>query len=122
LDDYKVGNAALLFIDELLKEKISVESLNKLIDESTIDDWGDFSVIAKMLKNIPDFGFREKILYNDNIDVAWVFIVPNVVNAFQLDSTHFISENFQVITLTKDYFTNQWKIYAIGKQFDPYKP
>jgi len=122
LDDYKVGNVALLFIDELLKENISVESLNTLIDESTIDDWGDFSVIAKILKNIPDFGFREKILYNDNNDVAWVFLIPNVVNAFQLDSTHFISEKFQVITLTKDYFTNQWKVYAFGKQFDPYKP
>jgi len=66
----------------------------------------NFSIITNMLNNISYFLFREKNHFNDD-KILLVLFTPNVVNAFQLDLIHFISDKFQVIRITKDYFNDQ---------------
>ena len=69
-------------MEELKKEVISVDLLDKLIFPSTKKDWKDYSEAGEFFLGIKNPGISSKVRYNEQHTMAYVRIHPNVEDAF----------------------------------------
>lgn len=61
-----------------------------------------------------------KVRYNEEHNMAYVHLYPNVEEPFLLEQSHVIMD-LTVITLVRENDTYGWKIFAIGGKIDNYK-
>ena len=107
------------FLEELAKENVSISTLKNMVFESTLEQWGDFSETISLLKKIQKPGISNRVRFNNEKDVAYVRVLPNVEEIFIIFSPHVITDVYDV-TLIKDKNANEWKIFAFGSPVDPF--
>ena len=105
--------------EELKKDVISVDLLDKLIFASTKKDWKDYSEAREFFLGIKNPGISSKVRYNEQHTMAYVRIHPNVEEAFVINSPHIINDIYE-ISLVKDHGMVEWKIYSLGGHLDSY--
>ena len=105
--------------EELKKDVISVDLLDKLIFPSTKKDWKDYSEAREFFLGIKNPGISSKVRYNEQHTMAYVRIHPNVEEAFVINSPHIINDIYE-ISLVKDHGMVEWKIYSLGGHLDSY--
>ena len=88
---------------------------------TTREQWGDFSQLNNMCKNeLSKVGWSTKVRYNEEHNMAYVHLYPNVEEPFLLEQPHVIMD-LTVITLVRENDTYGWRIFAIGGKMDNYK-
>ncbi len=107
------------FLEELKKEVISVDLLDKLIFPSTKKDWKDYSEAREFFLRIKNPGISSKVRYNELHTMAYVRIHPQVDNPFVVSTPHIIKDIYE-IALVKDSGMSEWKIYSFGGHLDSY--
>jgi len=114
---HKVG----LFIDEVKKENPNLRVLRKLTFPPFQNDWGDFSKVHRELSGI-EFGISNIVRYNENKDIAYVLIMPNVPSGagFLINQPHY-SNAIKWISLVNDNKKWGWRIAHIGEKITQYK-
>lgn len=114
---HKVG----LFIDEVKKENPNIRVLRKLTFPPFQNDWGDFSKVHRELSGI-EFGISNIVRYNENKDIAYVLIMPNVPSGagFLINQPHY-SNAIKWISLVNDNKKWGWRIAHIGEKITQYK-
>ena len=111
----------LAFLTEGKKDNYSVNVLEKLVFPPTREQWGDFSQLNSMCKNeLSQVGWSTKVRYNDEHNMAYVHLYPNVEEPFLLEQPHVITD-LTVITLVYENDTYGWRIFAIGGRVESYK-
>ena len=108
-----------IFLEELKKDVVSVNILDKLIFPPTKNDWKDYSEARKFFLGIKNPGISSKVRYNEQHTMAYVRIHPNVEDAFIINSPHVIKDIYE-ISLVKDGDMSEWKIYSLGGHLDSY--
>ena len=110
-EDIEILIRCNIFLEELKKDVISVDLLDKLIFPSTKKDWKDYSEAREFFLGIKNPGISSKVRYNEQHTMAYVRIHPNVEDAFVINSPHIINDIYE-ISLVKDYGMVEWKIYS----------
>lgn len=100
-----------IFIDEIKKEEKNYTILNNLIYPLTSDDWGDFSEATNFYNSIKNPGLSSKVRYNDEHNMAYIRILPNVDGTFIIDTPHIISGLYEICFAK---YNGEWKIYSLG--------
>ena len=113
----KVG----LFIKEVQKENLNLRVLRELTFPPFQNDWGDFSNVHRKLSGI-EFGISNKVRYNENKDIAYVLIMPNVPSeaGFLINQPHY-SNVIKWISLVNENKEWGWRIAHIGEKITQYK-
>lgn len=107
------------FTNALSREILSYDELKRLVYEPNISDWGDFSEAAANYKTIPAPGMSTVIRYNDKRDVAYIHVYPRVEAGFIVNTPQLISDVY-VMTLVKDEYLCEWRVFAFGGRIDPH--
>ena len=81
-EDIEILIRCNIFLEELKKDVISVDLLDKLIFPSTKKDWKDYSEAREFFLGIKNPGISSKVRYNEQHTMAYVRIHPNVEDAF----------------------------------------
>lgn len=111
----------LAFLTEGKKDNYSISALEELVFPPTREQWGDFSQLNYMCKNeLSKVGWSTKVRYNEEHNMAYVHLYPNVEEPFLLEQPHVIMD-LTVITLVRENDTYGWRIFAIGGKIDNYK-
>ena len=118
-EDIEILIRCNIFLEELKKDVISVDLLDKLIFPSTKKDWKDYSEAREFFLGIKNPGISSKVRYNEQHTMAYVRIHPNVEDAFVINSPHIINDIYE-ISLVKDHGMVEWKIYSLGGHLDSY--
>lgn len=84
LEDIEILIRCNIFLEELKKEVISVDLLDKLIFPSTKKDWKNYSEAREFFLGIKNPGISSKVRYNEQHTMAYVRIHPQVDNPFRL--------------------------------------
>ncbi len=119
LEEWQLWATANAFTQLLLKEPFSYDEMKRLVFESTIKDWGDFTEAIAFYKSIPSPGISSIIRYNKQHDVAYIHVYPRVEKAFVIDSPQIISDAY-MITLVKDQSLHEWRVFSFGSRMDPF--
>ena len=82
-----------------------------------ITDWGDFSEASRYIGTLKDIGMSGTIRYDDRRDMAYVYLLENVVDGFLIQDSQIIS-NVHTVTLVK--YKDEWRVYSIGAKLDDY--
>lgn len=116
-EELEILNTAFKFIEELKKEKISVEILDSLIYSATKKDWGDYIEAQKSYKSLEKPGLSTVVRYNDNHTMAYVRIFTHVDDVFIIYDTHVIEELYEISFVKENH---KWKIFSMGGHLDSY--
>lgn len=108
------------FIEEIRKENYSVKKLENLIFPPTRNDWGDFSQLHKMCKDLTNLGYSSRVRFNDKHDMAYVSLFRNIEGAFIIEQPHII-QDLCIITLVFESEKYGWRIFKIGPRAETYK-
>lgn len=113
----KVG----VFLDEVQKDNPNLLVLKKLTFPPLQNDWGDFSKIHSELSGI-EFGISNKVRYNENKDIAYVLIMPNVPPkaGFLINQPQY-SHEIKWVSLVNENKKWGWRIIHIGERVTQYK-
>ena len=106
-----------LFLEYLEKDRLDIEVLKAMIHPAVITDWGDFSEASRYIGTLKDIGMSGTIRYNDRRDMAYVYLLENVVDGFLIQDSQIIS-NVHTVTLVK--YKDEWRVYSIGAKLDDY--
>lgn len=117
IEDKKIMALALIFINELKKEKMCVNTLKELVFPSTRHSWGDFSAAKMYYDAIPNAGLSTKVRYNERHDMAYVRIMPKVDKAFKIESPQVIPSVHEICFYKKSEKLG-WKIFSFGGHLD----
>ena len=117
IEDKIIMALALIFINELKKEEMSIDTLEELVFPSTRHNWGDFSAAKICCDAIPNAGLSAKVRYNDRHDIAYVRIIPKVDKAFKIESPQVIPSVYE-ICFYKESEKLGWKIFSFGGHLD----
>lgn len=120
LEENQILKCAIAFLDALAEPKISITKMENMVFQQTRKDWADFSEAKNFYEKIHNPGISNKVRFNENKDVAYVRVFPNVENPFMVSTPHVLSDVVE-ITLIKTNFTKRWKVFAFGARVDPYK-
>lgn len=85
-----------IFLEELKKDVVSVNILDKLIFPPTKNDWKDYSEARKFFLGIKNPGISSKVRYNEQHTMAYVRIHPNVEDVFIINSSHVIKDIYEI--------------------------
>lgn len=120
-EDILILLKCLAFLTEGKKDNYSIEAIEELVFPPTRKQWGDFSHLNNMCKNeLAQVGWSTKVRYNNEHNMAYVHLYPNVEEPFLLEQPHVISD-LTVITLVYENDIYGWRIFAIGGKVDNYK-
>lgn len=119
IEDLVILTKCLIFLDELQKDNISLNTIDSLIFPTTKKDWGDYTEAQKFYKSIKSPGISSKVRYNENHTMAYVRIFPQVDNTFIISTPHVIDELYE-ICLVRENINNEWKIYVFGGHLESY--
>lgn len=108
------------FIEEIRKENYSVQKLENFIFPPTRNDWGDFSQLHKMCKDLTNLGYSSHVRFNDKHDMAYVSLFRNIEGAFIIEQPHII-QDLCIITLVYENEKYGWRIFQIGPRAETYK-
>lgn len=117
IEDKQIMALALIFINELKKEKMRINILKKLVFPSTRHNWGDFSAAKMFYDAIPNAGLSTKVRYNERHDMAYVRIMPKVDKAFKIESPQVIPSVYEICFYKKSEKLG-WKIFSFGGHLD----
>lgn len=118
-DEIEIQLKCTIFLEELKKEKISYEIMDKLIFSTTKKDWGNFLEAREFYLTIPDPGISSKVRFNDEHTMAYVRIHPNVTGAFVIQTPHIITDVYEIALVKRNGFED-WRIYSLGGHLDSY--
>lgn len=118
-EEILILSKAILFLEELKKENISIEVMRSIVFNQTIDDWGDFEEAINFFGKINNPGISNRVRFNEHNNAAYVRIWPQVNNTFAVFSPHIISDVYE-ITFIRDIATKDWRIFAFGGHVEPY--
>lgn len=104
-----------LFLECLKESTIPIDELRKYVHPATLKSWRDFKEAQEYYASIPNPGVSSRVRYNKNRDTAYVRILPNVEEAFCVDTPH-IFEDIYEIALGKHL--GIWKIFSFGGHLD----
>ena len=116
IEELLIFNTCLNFLDELKKSPIPIKILKKLVHPSTVKEWGDFSDAQKFYFSINNPGLSNTVRYSEDKTLAYMRILPNVEEAFVIDTPHVIVDLYE-ISLAKD-FRGNWRVFSIGGHLD----
>lgn len=118
-EELQLWTTASCFTQLLEQEQFSYDEMKRLVFESTINDWGDFSEARAHYKAIQSPGMGTSIGYNEQHDAAYIHVYPHVEEGFIIDSPQIITD-VDVITLVKDKRLGEWRVFAFGGRVDPF--
>lgn len=110
---------AYSFLIEFKKDCVEIDTLKKMVFESTLEEWIDFLKATSFINGIDKPVISNQVRFTQNRDVAYVRVFPHVNEVFIIEVPH-ISTNVYDITFIKDKRSNEWKIFAFGSPVDPY--
>ncbi len=117
-EEWQMWATASAFMQLLAQEPFSYDEMKKVVFEPTISDWGDFSKAAAYYKTIPSPGMSSFIDYNEQRDVAYINVIPNIEKSLIIESPQIIAGVY-VVTLVKDQRLGEWRVHAFGAHLDP---
>lgn len=117
IEDKIIMVLSLIFTGELQKEKMCIDTLEKLVFPGNRHEWGDFSSAKAYYETIPNAGLSTKVRYNERHDMAYVRIMPKVDKAFKIDSPQVIPSVHE-ICFYKESEELGWKIFSLGGHLD----
>lgn len=107
-----------LLLEYLEQDCLDIKVLKTMIHPAVINDWGDFSEVSQYIKTLKDIGLSGTVRYNDRHDMAYVYLLENVIDGFLIQDFQIIS-NAHTVTLVK-YNNDEWRVYSIGAKLDDY--
>lgn len=107
------------FLDLLSQDPFSYNEIMSLVYEPNINDWGDFSKAISKYKAVSSPAISTTVRYNEQRDAAYVYIYPQVVDAFFIDTPQIVTDAYAV-TLIKDQSLGEWRVFAFGGRMDPF--
>lgn len=114
-EESEILELCVAFTDELKNKPLQVEKLRKFIHPAARSDWGNFETAQNFFCSIPKPGVSTRVRYNDSKDTAYVRILPNVDDAFYMETPHVFSGCYE-FALGKWF--GKWMIYSFGDHLD----
>lgn len=101
------------FLKLLQQGNLDTARLRSLVSNSSLSSWGNFQEASYLIKSAPNIGINNVFRYSSNFRFAFLYIFPNVDNAFVINGKHTISEQI-TLCFKKKIFSSEYKIYALG--------
>lgn len=118
IEELQILSKALLFLEELKKDKVSLDVMKNLVLKSRMKDWGDFSQAIEIVNKIPNIGASQKVRFDEKRNTACVYLLPQVNAGFVVNSPHTIANEDMYGIVFKKNISNDWRIYALNVKID----
>lgn len=112
--EFKLWKTASDFLDLLeKKDDFSYDEMKKVVYEPNLSVWDDFSEARKLYQSIPHPAITTKIRYNQQHDIAYIYVLPKVEKSFEIEQPQMISGIYCVI-LIMDSLLDEWRVAYFG--------
>lgn len=117
--DRQILTTALQFFKTICNPESKTSDIKDLVLNGRLSDWGDLSEVKSFIKDIPGLGVASMVNYNHRNDVAYVKLLKHIDDTMLISEEQIIPD-VTYITLVEDVTVNEWRVFSLGGEKEPY--
>jgi len=117
--DKQILTTALQFFKAICNPESATSDIEDLVLNGKISEWSNLSEVKSFIKDIPGLGIASTVNYNHRNDVAYVKLLKHIDDTMLITEEQIIPD-VTYITLVEDVTVNEWRVFSLGGEKEPY--